>query len=340
MFWGDFWIEINFGLFNTLLSKSRKWSVNLVKIWENGAGGEGEDVRKIVVFDSGWGGELVADFLMQELRVVEVVRVIDWAHETYAGATLDVSVAAECLAPYIGKVDLIVLGGYTVGVMLSALRRVYPEQEFVAPSINYDKMLRSRQYPENVAILMNCMLRDSALFRELRERLPFSTLVLPECTNWEYLIDNNLMTKDVVRTELAWDFEINIDGLDELMRTKREKNLEFSSLEMLAERSSGKRALMQAIQNFSMAARVADLEERKATAEVAQSQKDFLRNDTTRVRVKPDLVLLLNTYFWEIKPEIERALGWQVRVLDFREKLLHDVCAALKLRGVDGRRAK
>lgn len=305
-----------------------------------GAGGEGENVRKIAVFDTGWGGELVADFLTQELKVVEVVRVIDWSHESGAEMGLDVDVMMECLAPYVGKVDLIVLGGYTVGAMLRALKLAYPEQAFVAPSVNYDKMLRSRQYPEKVAILMNCALRDSTLFRELREKLPFSTLVLPECTNWEYLIDNNLMTKDVVRTELAWDFEIDTDGLEENERMQRQKCAEFSSLEMLAEKSAEKRALMRAIQNFSSAAREADAAERNATAKASQAQQEFLADDKTRMRVKPDLVLLLNTHFWEIKPEIERVLGWRVRVLDFREKLLHDVCAALRLRGVDGNRSK
>lgn len=297
-------------------------------------------MRKIVVFDTGWGGELVADFLTQELKVVEVVRVIDWAHKIYSGAALDIDMVIDCLALYLGKVDLIVLGGYTVGVILQALRYAYPEQAFVAPSINYDKILRSRQYPMKVAVLMNCMLRDSALFRELREKMPFSTLILPECANWEKLIDNNLMTKDVVRTELAWDFEVQTDGLEEITRARREKEPEFSSLEMLAEGSPEKRALMRAIQSFGSAAREASLEEQNATMEVAQAQKEFLETDTTRVRAKPDLVLLLNTHFWDIKPEIERILGWRVRVLDFREKLLHDVCAALKLRGVDGNRAK
>ena len=33
---------------------------------------------KIVVFDSGFGGELFADIIEEELPVVEVIRVIDW----------------------------------------------------------------------------------------------------------------------------------------------------------------------------------------------------------------------------------------------------------------------
>ena len=33
---------------------------------------------KVVVFDSGFGGELFADYFEEEMPVVEIVRVIDW----------------------------------------------------------------------------------------------------------------------------------------------------------------------------------------------------------------------------------------------------------------------
>lgn len=286
-------------------------------------------MRRIVVFDSGWGGELVADYLTQELEVVEVVRVIDWARKAYNRGALDIDAAIECLQPYIGAVDLIVLGGYTMGIMLRALKSAFPKQAFVAPTVNFDKMLRSRQYPERVAIFMNDVLRGSALFRELRERLAYSTLILPNCTNWEYLIDNNLMTTETVRAELAWDFEVQPKTRLEVPVEERKT---FSAMEFLAEQSLEKRALMRAIQNFGVAAQQASQEE-------AQRAEVGLDNDE-RTKTTPDLVLILNTHFWELKTEIERLLGWKVRVLDFREKLLHDVCAALKLRGVDGRRAK
>lgn len=297
-------------------------------------------MRRIVVFDTGWGGELVADYLARELSVVEVVRVIDWGHEVYSGLALDIDAAIQCLVPYIGRVDAIVLGGYTVGIMLQALRSAYPEQVFVAPSINYDRILKTRQYPGKVAVLMNDMVRKSRMFLELRERLPYSTLILPECANWEYLIDNNLMTNETVRTELAWDFEMCPAKELPTPRMQREQGVEFSSLEILAERSAEKRALMRAIQNFGVAARQVSLVEEHVAKEAEWAQKECLASDSNRVRTRPDLVLLLNTHFWEIKPEIEKGLGWQVRVLDFREKLLHDVCAALKLRGVDGKRPK
>lgn len=195
-------------------------------------------MRRIVVFDTGWGGELVADYLARELSVVEVVRVIDWGHEVYSGLALDIDAVIQCLMPYIGRVDVIVLGGYMVGIMLQALRSAYPEQIFVAPSINYDRILRVRQYPGKVAVLMNDMVRESRMFHELREKLPYSTLILPECANWEYLIDNNLMTNETVRTELAWDFEMCPAKELSASRMQRERGVEFSSLEILAEQSA------------------------------------------------------------------------------------------------------
>lgn len=54
----------------------------------------------------------------------------------------------------------------------------------------------------------------------------------------------------------------------------------------------------------------------------------------------PDTVLLLNTYYWDISKELEKVFDWRVRILDFRKQLLHDVCRALRLRGVDGCRAR
>lgn len=55
---------------------------------------------------------------------------------------------------------------------------------------------------------------------------------------------------------------------------------------------------------------------------------------------RPDVILLLNTHFWSIRSELEELFGYRVRVLDFRQKLLHDTCRALELRGVHGDRSK
>ena len=66
-------------------------------------------MKKIVIFDSGFGGELFADYVEKEVPIVEVIRVIDWRN-------LDVitknpkearSVTEKAISPYIGHSDLV-----------------------------------------------------------------------------------------------------------------------------------------------------------------------------------------------------------------------------------------
>ena len=297
---------------------------------------------KVVVFDSGWGGELVADFLMEELTTVEVVRVIDWAHAPYCGK----SVAEICelvdtaLQRYIGEVDLIILGGYAVSLALEFLCEKYPRQKFVGMEVNYDLILRSRKFPGQVALLMDRLADEAKLRQELRAALPYSTLIIPDCTGWEELINENTMTTEVLRQDLGRDFV-----LAPARKWRRIVAYAGGSLDMIAAKVAVKnseaadvkqQALRKAILNFTQAAEVAKLEENAIAEDIVAQELTLERRNNLR----PDVILLLNTHFWEIKLELEELFGYKVRIIDFREKLLHDVCAALKLRGVHGRRAK
>ena len=56
---------------------------------------------KIVVFDSGYGGELFADYLENELPVTDIIRVVDWrnADKMQHNARLTRRLAEEALKP-------------------------------------------------------------------------------------------------------------------------------------------------------------------------------------------------------------------------------------------------
>lgn len=294
---------------------------------------------KIVVFDSGWGGELVANFLEEELNTVEIVRVIDWPNAPYCNREAEeiCALVDDGLFGYIGGVDLIVLGGYAVSMALDFMCEKYPEQRFVGMDLNYDLILRSRNFPGNVVMLMDRLTSESVIRQNLRAALPYSTLIIPDCTGWEELINDNRMTPEVLRQDLGYDFTL---APVQEKRMKPESNeSEMSLLEIIekAEDKGGNRqALRTAIAKFSQAAEAAvDDEKMMAQALMKQNAEIERRNDW-----KPDVILLLNTHFWDIKLDLEEIFGWQVRVLDFREKLLHDVCVALKLRGTHGGRAK
>lgn len=244
---------------------------------------------KVVVFDSGCGGDIVADYLASELGIVEVVRVVEINLSLEDGSLSEICrFSKACLRAYVGKVDLIVLGGYVVSLALGFLREEYPRQKFVSVGINYYRILKSRAFPGQIAIMADKALFDVVVRKEVCQELPYSTIILPDCSGWDNLINNGEMSTEVLRTDLGPYFAL---------------------------RSDQKHLL-------------------SPPPESSQSPPD--RSDLLR----PDVILLLNTHFWFIKSELEELFGYQTRVLDFRQKLLHDTCRALDLRGVDGCRSK
>ena len=89
---------------------------------------------KIAVFDSGYGGEIFADRLEQELPIVDVIRVIDWRHaeDIQSSPKCARKCAENALRSYIGKVDLIVFANHLLSVTsLKYFRRKYKKQNFL-----------------------------------------------------------------------------------------------------------------------------------------------------------------------------------------------------------------
>lgn len=88
---------------------------------------------KIAVFDSGYGGDLFADRLEEELPIANVIRVIDWrnAEIFLKNPRAARKQAAEALRPYIKRVDLIIFANYLLtATSLKYFKRKYREQKF------------------------------------------------------------------------------------------------------------------------------------------------------------------------------------------------------------------
>lgn len=264
---------------------------------------------KIVVFDGGWGGEVVANFLEHELGVIEIIREIDWQHAPYDGKSISeiCRLADDCLAKYMNKVDLIVLGGYTVTMVADYLQRRYKHQRIVGVGINYYRILKSGRYPNRVTAIMSQSLLDTDFCNNLRENLPYTTLAIPDSSGWEEQANMGDLCASILRTDLEAYFELRP------LESRQVQNL--STL-----------PLLEALR-----------------AEKAQklNQISYQRESSDKYDLIPsDAVLLLNTNFWDLRSEFEEVFGYKVRIFDFRQKLLHDVCIALDLRGVHGERSK
>lgn len=89
---------------------------------------------KVVIFDSGYGGELFADLLEEVIPIAEITRVIDWrnADDLLLSAKSARKTADKALEPYIGKVDLIVFANYLLSATsLNYFNHKYKSQKFI-----------------------------------------------------------------------------------------------------------------------------------------------------------------------------------------------------------------
>ena len=89
---------------------------------------------KIVIFDSGYGGEFFADRLSAELPIVEIIRVINWRKaDVFLNNPREArKIARESLLPYIGKVDLVIFANYLLTITsLKYFQRNFKNQLFI-----------------------------------------------------------------------------------------------------------------------------------------------------------------------------------------------------------------
>ncbi len=299
---------------------------------------EGEKMLKIVVFDGGWGGELIADYLQNELNIIEIVRVIDWKNAPYdEKSEKEVCQLVEhALLPYIGKYDAIILGGYITSLAFSSLKQRFPHQKFIGMGINKYRIQRSRNCQKQVAVLASPNMKKTKWEKELRQIFPRSRIMWANCQGWEALINEGKMTKRYLYNSLSGQFRVTKEVAFEPAKQRALEELPLRVKMLItgerARYSEEEEKIATAIKGLEKMSKLA-----KAAEECFASEERFARR--TRL-IKPDVVLILNTTFLEYKAELEEIFGWETLVMEFREKVLREVCAALGLQGIDGKRPK
>ena len=156
---------------------------------------------KVVVYDGGFGGELFADLLEEEVPVFEVVRVIDWrnAEMLNQGAKMARKVAERTLQPYLEKVDLIVLANHLLSVTsLRYFRRKYPKQKFVGINLELPTGVRKRDF----LVLTTQAMARTMKFRYYKWRLRAKVKIL-KLDTWPRMIDDG----ELGEREIAMTFE-------------------------------------------------------------------------------------------------------------------------------------
>jgi len=154
---------------------------------------------KIVVFDSGTGGRLFAEFLHQELPHTQITPVIDSENAPYGSkkpATI-CNLVESALNPHINQSDTIVIACNTATAnAIEYLRDKYPNQFFVSfePAV---KPAGEQTKTKNVMVLATNATFKAPRYQRLRNKYCNSrgvTVYEPDCRKWAKLIDTNTIS--------------------------------------------------------------------------------------------------------------------------------------------------
>lgn len=154
-------------------------------------------MKKVIIFDSGFGGEMFADYVENELAVIDVIRVIDWRN---ASSYLESSTAARdaaliALRPYIGRADVIVIANNLLAeTSLDFFRRKFKNQTFIGFTNNYLLKLSEK---ENNLILTTRQMSHYLIAYKMHKNIRTINL-----DDWVQKIDDGELTLENIRHDL------------------------------------------------------------------------------------------------------------------------------------------
>lgn len=134
----------------------------------------------VLVFDCGWGGRMIGEYIKQELPV-EVRRVTD--RRDYGNMDpLEVrDLVAEKLAPHTGAAEVIVLANPVMTLAaLESLRRRFPEQKFIGYGGDITELIHDAR---QVLIFAPEKIRRVEGYQKIKAECGTS-VVEPDCKKW------------------------------------------------------------------------------------------------------------------------------------------------------------
>ncbi|GHU08179.1 glutamate racemase [Alphaproteobacteria bacterium] len=169
-------------------------------------------MKSVVIFDTGTGGRLFAEYFQLNYPDVAVEVVIDDENAPYGDkSNSDIFYLTEAtIGKYIGKVDAIVLACNTAtAVAIDRLRAKYPSQIF----IGFEPMIKTGAkltQTGKIAVLATSATKKSDRYKALKSRFPEITVIEPNCDTWATKIDSGNLSQNDIKNAL----DGQLDGVD------------------------------------------------------------------------------------------------------------------------------
>ncbi len=171
---------------------------------------------KIGVFDTGKGGEIVAEKLRPLFPEYEFITVNDRAHMPYGNKTAEeiLELTDEAIQPLLSACDIIIIACNTATALaIEDLRVKYPNKKFIGfePAI---KPAANDTNAKKVMVLATPATLNSAKYLALKKRFaPDTTVIEPDCSPWAQKIENDEFTDEDLTPVIELAITENIDNL-------------------------------------------------------------------------------------------------------------------------------
>jgi glutamate racemase len=162
-------------------------------------------MKSIVIFDTGAGGVLFAEYFQLAYPEVTVEVVIDDKNSPYGNRTEDdiFMLTEAAISKYIGHADAIVLACNTAtAVAIDKLRAKYPNQVF----IGFEPMIKTGARltrTGKIAVLATKATKQSVRYKALKGRFPEVAIIEPNCDSWAAQIDRGDLGQDSIKNVLG-----------------------------------------------------------------------------------------------------------------------------------------
>lgn len=158
---------------------------------------------KLGIFDSGIGGEAVANSLQKEFPKAEVIVVNDHEHVPYGDKTPKeiISLTDTAIQSLLqAECDAIILACNTAtSLAISTLRQRYPNQKFIGiePMI---KTASSLTKTKVIAVCATPATLRSERYKELVKTYgSHLSIIEPDCSTWAYMIEHNKINEEEIK---------------------------------------------------------------------------------------------------------------------------------------------
>jgi len=150
---------------------------------------------KLGIFDSGIGGEAIANSLHATFPEAEIITVNDHSNVPYGDKTPEkvISLTDAAIQPLLASnCDMIILACNTATALaIETLRARYPGQKFIGiePMI---KTAAAKTTSNTVAVFATPATLSSERYGQLiHTYAPHLSILEPDCSTWAYMIENN-----------------------------------------------------------------------------------------------------------------------------------------------------